>query len=124
MTTATKIGDFSHKFITFTFLPGPTGSTLVQCNCEGTTTGFGFVAGTFTACSAGQKAGTWSWCGASYPESGDSVITRAEGSFSDAGQNCWRTVGLVSTSDGRSMMIEGQVDMAARSWSGGVFERG
>ncbi|MGQ0621972.1 MAG: hypothetical protein ACT4QA_18980 [Panacagrimonas sp.] len=123
MATAKQIGEFSLKGITMTFSPGPAASTLVQVNLEGTATGFDFTAGTFTACSAGQKAGTWTWCAASYPDSGDSVTGRGEGVFSTAGANRWRTQGILTISDGRSCVLDGELELASRSWNGRMFER-
>lgn len=120
---AKQIGEFSMKVITATFTPGPAGTTLVACNMEGVATGYGFTAGTLSACSAGQKAGTWSWCAASYPEDGDSVTGRGEGSFQSAGNNRWHMPGLLNISDGRSGRLEGEFDMVARTWVGRIFER-
>ncbi|MGQ0502342.1 MAG: hypothetical protein ACT4P0_07015 [Panacagrimonas sp.] len=110
------------KVITSTLTPGPAGTTLIACNLEGSATGFGFTAGTLTACSAGQKAGTWSWCAATYPQDGESVTGRGEGTFRTAGANQWHMPGIVRISDGRSCRLEGMFDMAARSWVGRIFE--
>lgn len=124
MNTAKPIGEFSMKVITSTLTPGPAGATLIACNVEGSATGYGFTAGTLTACSAAQKAGTWSWCAASYPDEGESVTGRGEGTFKTAGTNQWQMPGILNISDGRSCRVEGIFDMVARTWVGRIFERG
>lgn len=121
---AKQLGEFSMKVITSTLTPGPAGTTLVACNMEGVASGYGFTAGTLTACSAGQKAGTWTWCAANYPEDGNSVTGRGEGQFHSAGINQWHMPGFMQMSDGRSIRVEGLIDMAARSWVGRIFELG
>lgn len=123
MATGQPIGEFSFKATSFTFTPGPAGSVLVQANFEGTATGFGTVLGTLTAVSAGQKSGTWSWCAAAYLDNGDSVTGNGQGVFQSDKPNHWRTQGVVAISDGRAIPIEGDLDLATRSWTGQLFER-
>ncbi len=123
MASGKQTGEFSLKATTFTFTPGPAGSVLVQMNCEGSATGFGVVLGTLTAVSAGQKSGTWSWCSAAYLDNGDSVTGNGQGTFQSGGLNRWRTQGVVQISDGRMVGVEGELDLATRSWNGQLFER-
>ena len=124
MATRKQIGEFSLKATTFTFTPGPAGSVLVQMNCEGTGTGFGTVLGTLTAVSAGQKSGTWSWCAAAYLDNGDNVTGNGQGTFQSDKPNHWLTQGMIQISDGRTIALEGELDLATRSWKGQLFERG
>jgi hypothetical protein len=59
MAKGKQLGDFSLRFTSLTYAPGPAGSTLIYGNCEGTATGFGTVHGTGTF--VGGKSGTMSW---------------------------------------------------------------
>jgi len=123
MAAGKQVGEFSLKAITLTFTPGPAGSTLVQVNYEGTATGFGAVLGTATYVSAGMKSGTWSWCAGAYLDNGESVTGTGQGTIESSGRHKWHTRGSLQISDGRSLGLEGEVDLTARSWSGTLFER-
>jgi|SRR5713101_5231446 len=122
MALGKQLGEFSFKATSFTFTPGPGNLVTVAINCEGTAASFGAVLGTMTAVGAGQKSGTWSWCGVSYPETGDSVTGNGQGTFEGVGTNKWRTRGFVHISDGRTLAAEGEMELASRSWSGKLYE--
>lgn len=122
MAAGKPIGEFSFKATAFTFTPGPAGSVLGQMHCEGTGTGFGTVLGTFSTVSPGQKSGTWSWCAVAYLDNGDSVTGNGQETF-QSGLNHWRTQGIIQISDGRTIALEGELDLATRSWTGQLFER-
>jgi len=117
-----EIGEFSLKVTTLTYTPGPAGSILVQANCEGTATGFGAVLGTATFVSAGMKSATWSWCGAAYLDNGDSLTGNGQGTIESGGRHKWRSQGFNHLSDGRTVRIEGEIDLATRSWTGKLYE--
>jgi hypothetical protein len=123
MAVGKRIGEFSLKATTITLTPGPAGSVLLQANYEGTGTGFGTVLGTLSAASAGQKSGTWSWCAAAYLDNGDSVTGTGQGIFQSDKPNRWRTQGGIQLSDGRMIILEGEIDLATRSWTGQLFEK-
>lgn len=118
MTTAKVIADFTLKGVTMTFTPGAAGSVVVSINMEGSATGFGLVFGTFNASSAGQKSGTYDWCGVTFPAEGEGIVGRGTGTFCSAGTNRWSTRGPMSISDGRMVLLEGDIDLATRTWSG------
>jgi hypothetical protein len=122
MALGKSIGEFSLKATTFMFTPGAAGSVLVQVNLEGNATGFGAVLGTMNAVSAGQKSGTWSWCAVAYLDNGGSVTGNGQGTFESSGSHNWRTQGFIHISDGRTIGIDGEIDLATRSWSGKLFE--
>jgi hypothetical protein len=63
------IGEFSLKFNSFRYTPGPAGSVIVEGNCEGTATGCGTILATATV--VGGKSGTLSYCGSAYLDNGD-----------------------------------------------------
>ena len=121
MASGKQIGEFSLKATSLTFTPGPGSSTVIQGNFEGTATGFGAVLGTGTF--VGGKSGTFSWCGGAYLDNGDTLAGDGPGTYESSGRHKWRTQGIVNLTDGRSMISEGEIDLATRSWNGQLFER-
>jgi len=120
MASGKVIGEYSLKFTSFTLTPGPAGSILIGGNYEGTATGYGTVLGTLTA--VGGKSGTLSLCGMNYLDSGDQVSASGSGAYDSIGKHRWRTQILVQVSDGRTVPIEGEVDLTSRSWNGKMFQ--
>lgn len=121
MASRKQIGEFSFKFITITCSPGPGGSVLNQTTWEGTATGFGAVFTTVTYV-GGPKSGTYSECGTAFLENGDGISGIGQGTYESTGANKWRTQDFMQLSDGRRIASEGQIDLAARSWKGTLFE--
>jgi hypothetical protein len=121
MPSGKAIGEFSFKAITGTYSPGPAGSVLDQVNWEGTATGFGAVFGTATYV-GGSKSGTFSWYAAAYLDNGDGLTGVGQGTYESTGKHRWRTENFVQISDGRRVRGEGEMDLAARSWKGTLFE--
>ncbi len=121
MASGKPIGEFSLKSITATIIPGPAGSLLNQVNWEGTGTGFGatFLTTTFVG---GGKEGTFSLHWASYLENGDVLNGAGQGTYESVGKHKWRTANFAQVSDGRRITAEGEIDLAARSWKGKLFE--
>jgi hypothetical protein len=123
MATGKPVGEFSLKTTSLTLTPGPGGSVLVQGNFEGPSTHFGTILRTGTFVSAGAKSGTFSVCAAAYLENGDSLTGNGQGTFESSGRHRWRTQELIHVSDGRTYEVEGEIDLAARTWTGKIFER-
>ena len=121
MATGKQLGDFSYKFTSLTLTPGPAGSVLRQGNCEGPATGFGTIVGTATF--VGGKSGTFSWCAVAYLDNGEELSGIGPGTYESIGTHCWRTQAFVQISDGRTFVLEGAIDLAARSWNGKVFDK-
>ena len=115
------IGEFSFKAVTIKYSPGPAGSVLVETNWEGTVTGFGAVFGTATYV-GGPKNGTFSSCSVAYMDNGDGLSAIGQGTYESSGKHRWRTESFTQISDGRRVRGEGEMDLAARSWKGTVFE--
>jgi hypothetical protein len=116
-----QIGEYSLKFNSFRYSPGPAASVIVEGNCEGSASGFGAVLGTLTA--IGGKSGTLSWCASAYLDNGDQLYGIGSGTYESAGKHRWRTQTIIQISDGRIISAEGEVDLATRSWSGKLFEK-
>jgi hypothetical protein len=121
MAAGAPSGEFSLKMTSNIFTPGPANSVLVQANYEGTATGFGTLLLTCTY--AGFKGGTHSWCGAAHLDNGDVITYLGQGTHEGSGRQKWRTQGISSNSDGRTLNVEGEIDLAARTWSGKFSER-
>ncbi len=138
MASGKQIGEYSLKFTSLTLTPGPASSVLVQGNCEGPVTGFpdrnealdGTVLGTATFVGVG-KNGTYSWCSQGYMEDGQVTTGGGSGSYESVGKHRWHTQGVVQISDvgaaggyvGQTVATEGEIDLAARSWTGKIFEK-
>ena len=116
------ITEFTLKMTSLTFTVGSGESLDVQGNLDGTATGLGAVLGTATFGNAGEKSGTWKFCGAAYLENGDSITGIAHGTHESSGVHKWRTRGVERLSDGRTVALEGEVDLATRSWTGQLIE--
>jgi len=115
-----QVGEFSFKFTSFRNTAGPAGSVFIECNCEGTATGYGTVLGTLTA--VGAKGGTLGWCASGHLDNGDQLFGQGTGMFESVGKHQWRTKLSIQISDGRSILTEGEADLATRSWKGTIFE--
>ncbi len=116
MATGPQSGEFSHKIASFVFTPGPANSVLVQANYEGTSAGFGTALGTGTFVVG--KSGTFSECGALYLDNGDIITYAGRGTYESSGRNKWRTQMVNQLSNGQTHNVEGEIDLAARTWSG------
>lgn len=118
-----QIGEFAFKAITFIVTPGLAGTVQMQATFEGSATGFGLTLGTMTVSCSGPGSGIWDWCGVNYPDSGECVSGTAQGHFNDRGAKRWHTRGVLTVSDGRSSVVDGEFDLTARTWNGRLLER-
>lgn len=106
--------NFEFKAITYTYGEGP----VVSINMEGESSVLGTILGTFTA-EAGQESGPWSWIGASFPKEGKGVGGRGSGVAKKvAGSGRWTTNGTMALSDGTAGVLQGEFDLANRTWKG------
>lgn len=121
MASRQRLGEFSLKITSLAFTSGPGGSTLVHANVEGTATGFGAVLGTGTFVVG--KSGTHTWCGAAYLDNGEIVLTNGQGTQESSGRHKWHTEDVHHLSNGQTLGVEGEIDLAARTWSGKFFEK-
>ena len=122
MALGKAITEFSLKITSLTYSEGAGDSLNVQGNVEGTATGFGPVLGTAAFTNAGEKSGTWKFCGVAYLANGDSLKGVAHGTHESSGVHKWRTRAIEHLSDGRTVALEGEIDLAARSWTGQLLE--
>lgn len=123
MATGKQVGEFALKATSLTLTPGPGGSVLVQGNFDGPSAAFGAILRTATFVSVGSKNGTFSVCAAAYLENGDVLTGNGQGAFESVGRHKWRTQELFHVSDGNILIAEGEIDLAAHTWIGKIFER-
>lgn len=121
MNEAAAIGEFSFRAITFILTPGLAGTVQMQVTFEGSATGFGLTLGTMTVVCTGPGSGEWTWCAANYPDCGEGISGSGKGSFKDQGSRRWHTRGLLTISDGRSALVDGDFELNARTWTGQLF---
>lgn len=121
MASSKAIGEYSLKSITSTLRPGPAGSILNEVNWEGTATGFGALFGTATFV-GGAKGGSFSWCSIAHLENGESNTSTGQGTYESNGKNQWSTKTIVEISDGRRLRSDGEINLAARTWKGTMYE--
>jgi hypothetical protein len=121
MASGKQIGDFSFKFTTFFNSPGPAGDVHRHVTWEGTATGFGTVFDTVTY-AGGSKGGTFSECGHAFMDNGDFLNGIGQGTYESTGKHQWHTASFMQLSDGRRIAVEGEIDLAGRTWKGKIFE--
>ncbi len=122
MAQGKQIGEWSCKFTSFTITPGPAGSIVTQGNYEGPTTGEVAATVLGTASFVGGNSGTYSMCVFLYLDDGNALTGSGEGTYESTGKHHWATQGVAQLSDGRTITLSGEVDLAERSWTGKSFE--
>jgi hypothetical protein len=120
MAPGKQIGEFSFKFITLITSPGPGGSVLRQVTWEGPAAGFGTVFSTATY--VGGKSGTFSDCASAFLDNGEERNSIGHGTYASTEKHRWHVEGIHQISDGRRITSDGEIDLAARSWKGKIFE--
>jgi hypothetical protein len=125
MAVGKQIGEFSMKATSVTYAATETGGT-VQSNWEGSVKGEGLtgtVQGTLLANGTpGAKSGTCSWVGTLYLENGEEANGKGEGTWEKTGTHKWHIRQVVYLSDGRTVVSDGEIDLATRSSNGKIYE--
>jgi hypothetical protein len=106
---------FNWNTITFSESGGVLTATI---NLEGTAEGFGTVLGTLSAHGAGTPSGTYDLLAVSFPESGEQVIARGSGEWTQAAGDRWTSSGTADLSTGENVKAEGEFLLGERTWSG------
>jgi hypothetical protein len=118
-----QLGDFSLKSTSVTVTPGPAGSTLTQVNFEGTVGGAYAGTNISTATFVGGKSGTFTQCGTVYADNGEEVSYTSVGTYESTGKHHWRTQQVNQVSNGGSLVVDGELDLATRTWTGKYYEK-
>jgi hypothetical protein len=103
----------AYKITSVTFTPGPANSVLAQVNFEGTAPGYGTVLGTnmFVV----GKSGTYSGCSACYLDNGEISTYTSRGTYESNGHHKWHLQEVGQFSDGQTVAVEAEIDLAART---------
>ncbi len=121
MNKGKQVGEFSLKMVTMTTAPGPGGLTLLTGNYEGTSTEVGAIF--LTATFAGTYSGTFSTTAISFSKDGEAITTSGNGRYEKNGTNRWRTEGIIRRDNGEERVVEGEIDLASRMWTGKGYEK-
>ena len=124
MALSDPIGEFSYTSRGLTVSePSSSGGGSLQVDYEGTATGYGFVASTmtFNVKEAGAKSGTISANNVAWLENGESMSAVGTGVFDSSGVNTWRVRSLVTVSDGKMILSDGEVSLAERTYKGKMY---
>jgi hypothetical protein len=116
------ITEFTLKITSLTYAADQGNSLSLKANAEGTSTGIGPVQGTVEVTNVGGKSGSWKFCSAAYLENGDALSGVGHGTYDTIGAHKWRTRGVEQLSDGRTVAVEGEVSLAAKTWTGKLIE--
>ena len=125
MAVGKKIGEFSLKMTSSTFTPGPGNSSAVQVNYEGPVTGemAGLHRGTMSLVIVpGTKSRTYTYCGMTWPTNGDPVALSSQGTTENIDNTKRRLRGVNHFSDGRIAAVEAELDIAAGTLIGALYE--
>ena len=110
-----QIGQFSLKSTSLTYQAEGTG----QANFEGSVEGTGLTGEVLHfAGEPGAKSGTCRWAGCVYLENGEEITGTSQGTFESSGKHCWRIGVILSLSDGRTQLTDGELDLATRLYTG------
>jgi hypothetical protein len=122
MAVGKQIAEYALKSTSLTY----SAAGSVQGNFEGTAKGEGItgpVLGTLLTVGApGAKSGTCSWAGTSYLDNGQEVAGKGEGTWEVAGTHKWHIRAVVYLSDGRTVVSDGEIALATRSFTGTLYE--
>ena len=123
---ADAVGEFNLKHINSAYAKDDAGVVVCYVNYEGEATGFGTVFGTmsFPLPDGGASSGTCAWTGQAFPPDGSWVSGSGEGTWEQVeGRYAWKvTIPQVENSDGSKNRSEGEIDLAARTFNGKLFE--
>ena len=125
MAQGKKIGEFSLKSAPPTFTPGPGNTIAVQVNYEGPVTGekAGLHRGTMSVVIVpGAKSRTYTYCGMTWPTTGDPVALNSQGTTENIDNHKRRLRGVNHFSDGSIAAVEAELDITAGTLIGALYE--
>ena len=119
-----QVATFSLQSEPGTYTRGSDNTMTAQINMYGSQSGEmpGAAFGTLTVMGIGAKSGTWSWCGATYLDTGDTDTDEGNGTWETTGPHKWRLRGIDVFSDGRTAVVEAEGDLASQTLTGTLYE--
>lgn len=124
MPAGKEIAAFEMQRTSIKVMPEPNGGRSFELNLEGKVNGAwnGTVLCSMNVTSDDLKIGTYTITIAGYLDSGGTVTASGGGTLKAIGNHRWQLRGSDITSDGHVTMTEGELDLAARSYKGKVYE--
>ena len=125
MAQGKKIAEYSLKSTSTTFTPGPGNAIAVQVNYEGPVTGeiAGLHRGTMSVVIVpGAKSRTYSYCGMTWPTTGEPVALSSQGTTENIDNHKRRLRGVNHFSDGSIAATEAELDITAGTLIGALYE--
>jgi hypothetical protein len=126
MAVGKEIGVYDLKSTSVTLVPGKRDTTTVHINYEGELTGEHActVFATMTLESPDGKDGTYTICARWFLDTGEILDAVGEGQTTLLGDgHKWLVAGVGKVSNGQNAAVEGEIDLATRSFTGKMFER-
>ena len=123
---ADSVGAFSHQMKNYSFTKANDDTLVAVVDFEGTAEGFGTVFSTLRVPipTAGAQSGSCTWMGQGFPADRASVTGVGDGTWEQvADQNRWKlSIPVMDLSDGSRIRCEGEIDLAARTFKGQMFD--
>ena len=125
---AESTGEFALNHLGNVYAKNAEGVVVAHANYEGTATGFGTVMGTmsFPLPESGATSGTCTWTGQGFPPDTPWTSSSGEGTWEQIeGRYAWKiSLPIIEISDGTRLRSEGELDLAAKTLSGQMFDVG
>ena len=121
---ADSLGEFSLQLTGNAFRKADDGSLIGTSNWEGTATGYGTVFGTLTlTMNGGSSSGSCGWIAQAFPEDQPWACGSGDGTWDQTEGHHWKLVfPCIEGSDGSRIRCEGEIDLAARTFSGKMID--
>lgn len=125
MAVGKEIGLFEMKSTSITLEASRGRVTSAQVNFEGDISGeFSCTAlATMTVESSDGRDGTYTVSARCFMQDGDVVDAVGEGKTTSSGGQRWTVAGVATMSNGRAAAVQGEIDLALRTYTGRLFER-
>lgn len=125
MAVGNQIGTFNLTSTSITLHAKGSNVSTAEVNFEGTVSGemASTVLATMTVESNDGVNGDYRICARCFAPDGTVFDAVGDGKTTSAGGQKWTVAGVTTLSDGRSTAVQGEIDLAARSFSGKMFER-
>ena len=123
MPIGNEMGKFSLTATSFTNFPSEGGVMTATGNMEGEVTGeiTGAILLTMNFKTSDMKNGTYTSVASVFLENGDNLNGEGSGCYESIGAHKWRLRGHDILSDGSIIAVEGEMDLATRTYSGNIF---
>ena len=121
---ADSLGEFSFKHTGNAYAKAADGSLTATSNWEGTATGYGTAFGTLTlTMNGGASSGRCSWIAQAFPEGQPWAFGSGDGTWEQIEGHHWKLLfPCLEGSDGSRLRCEGEIDLAARTFKGQMFD--